>query len=68
MALNYYGYHFYVGNDKKHSGITIDPQRRQTEHQQRWPGGKMQVVIGPVTESQARAWEALQTKTVTPQR
>ncbi len=68
MALSYYGYHFYVGNDKKHSGITTDPQRRQSEHQQRWPGGRMYLALGPVTEAQARAWEALQTKTITPQR
>jgi predicted GIY-YIG superfamily endonuclease len=68
MALNYYGYHYHVGNDKKHSGITTDPQRRQSEHQQRWPGGRMIVVIGPVSEQQARAWEAMQTKTITPQR
>jgi predicted GIY-YIG superfamily endonuclease len=64
----YYCYHYYVGNVKKHSGITTDPQRRQTEHQQRWPGGKLYPVMGPVTEAAARAWEALQTKTITPER
>lgn len=68
MALSYYGYHYYVGSDKKHSGITTDPQRRQTEHQQRWPGGKLYLIIGPVSEVQARAWEATQTKTITPER
>jgi hypothetical protein len=64
----YYGYHYYVGSVKKHSGITTDPQRRQTEHQQRWPGGRLQVATGSMTEAQARAWEALQTKTITPER
>jgi hypothetical protein len=65
---NWYGYHFYQGGVKRHSGITTDPQRRQDEHRQRWPGGQMQVVIGPTTEAAARNWEALQTKTITPQR
>lgn len=64
----WYGYHYYTGVQKRHSGITTDPQRRQTEHQQRWPGGQLQVVTGPMTEAQARAWEALQTKTITPER
>jgi len=68
MATNWYGYHYYVGNVKKHSGITSDPQRRQAEHQTRWPGGKMVLIIGPVTEAVARAWEAQQTKTITPER
>jgi len=68
MATLYYGYHYYVGNDKKHSGITTDAERRQTEHQQRWPGGRLVVATGPMTEPQARAWEAQQTKTITPER
>ena len=68
MALHFYGYHYYVGSDKKHSGITTDPRRREVEHQQRWPGGGLYVAVGPVTEAQARNWEALQTKTITPER
>jgi hypothetical protein len=68
MPTYYYGYHYYTSAGKRHSGITTDPNRRQTEHQQRWPGGRLQVVIGPTTETAARAWEALQTKTVTPER
>ncbi len=65
---SWYGYHYYTSTGKKHSGITTDPVRRQADHQQRWPGGRLQVVIGPTTEAQARAWEALQTKTITPER
>jgi hypothetical protein len=65
---SWYGYHYYQGGTKRHSGITTDPKRRQTEHQQRWPGGYLQVVTGPMTEAQARAWEAEQTKTITPPR
>ena len=68
MALNYYGYHYHDATGKRHSGITTDPQRRQTEHQQRWPNGRMFIAIGPVSEAQARAWEAQQTKTITPER
>lgn len=66
--MAWYGYHYYTSTGKKHSGITTDPQRRQTEHQARWPGGWLQVVTGAMTELQARTWEALQTKTITPQR
>lgn len=65
---NWYGYHYYQNGVKKHSGITTDAPRRQTEHQQRWPGGSLQVVTGPMTEVQARTWEAQQTKTITPER
>jgi hypothetical protein len=63
----WYGYHYYVGSDKKHSGITTDPQRRQTEHQQRWPGGRLVIATQGLIEAQARTWEAQQTKTVTPE-
>ena len=64
----YYGYHYYVGTEKKHSGITTDAQRRETEHRLRWPRGTLRVVTGPMTEAQARTWEAAQTKTITPER
>jgi hypothetical protein len=65
---NWYGYHYYVAGVKRHSGITTDPARRQTEHQQRWPGGRLALIIGPTTEAVARLWEAQQTKTITPER
>ena len=69
MATDYYGYHYYGADGvKKHSGITNDPPRREAEHQQRWPRGRLVIVIGPVTEAVARAWEASQTKTITPPR
>jgi hypothetical protein len=65
----YYGYHYYDrAGVKRHSGITTEPARRQAEHQQRWPGGRLVVVLGPTSEAAARAWEALQTKTITPER
>lgn len=62
------GYEFKVGAKVVHRGITNDPQRREVEHQQRWPGGKLTVVTRLMTEAQARVWEAGQKKTITPQR
>jgi hypothetical protein len=67
-TTSWYGYHYYAAGVKKHSGITTEPKRRESEHQTRWPGGYLQVVTGPMTEAQARAWEAEQTKTITPPR
>ena len=68
MPANYYGYHYYVGVVKMHSGITTELERHQTEDQARWPGGYLRVVTGPLTDAQARAWEAMQTKTITSER
>ena len=65
---NWYGYHYVTSTGKKHSGITTDPNRRQAEHQQRWPGGRLVLATNALTEAQARAWEAQQTKTITPER
>lgn len=53
----YYTYHFYNGLALVHGGITIDPKRRETEHQQVWPYGHLLVIGGPMTEAEARAWE-----------
>ena len=55
--MNYYTYRFYVAGNEVHGGITTDPQRREREHQQRWPTGYMRIVGGPMTEAQARLWE-----------
>jgi hypothetical protein len=68
MPTYWYGYHYYVAGVKRHTGITTDPRRREAEHQQRWPGGNLVVVTGSTTEAAARAWEAAQTKTITPER
>ena len=62
------GYDFKVGDKIVHSGITTDPDRRETEHKQRWPGGKLKVVTGPMTEQGAREWESSKQKTITPKR
>src|SRR5215469_9072659 len=68
LPLSWYGYDFRVGGKIVHSGITQDPKRREGEHQQRWPSGKMEVVRRDMTEAQARAWEATKQKTITPER
>lgn len=66
---NHLGYHFYDRNGvKRHSGITMDAGRREAEHQQRWPGGRLVVATQLLTEKNAREWEAKQTLTVTPPR
>jgi hypothetical protein len=62
------GYDFMVGTKIVHSGITNDPDRRENEHQQRWPSGRLKVVTGPMTEDGARQWEATKQKTITPAR
>ena len=64
----WYCYAYAVGLVVKHRGITRDPQRRELEHRQRWPGGKLHVLHGPITEARARAWEMAQALTVTPER
>lgn len=53
----YYTYHFIVGGNIVHGGITTDPKRREEEHQRRWPAGYLSVVSGPMSEMNARAWE-----------
>jgi hypothetical protein len=65
---DWYRYDFKVGQQIRHSGITKDPERREVEHQQRWPTGRLVVEGPPVTEESAREWEQRKQKTVTPQR
>lgn len=54
---NCYKYHFKVGNKIKHSGITKDLERREEEHQQKWPNGHIKQVGRKTTEEAARNWE-----------
>lgn len=53
----HYTYEFIVDGKIVHGGITIDPKRREEEHQQEWPRGRLVVVGGPMSEEDARAWE-----------
>ena len=50
-------YHFKVGNKIVHGGITNDLDRREQEHQRKWPKGHI-VQVGPkVTRGSALEWE-----------
>ncbi len=63
---NYYRYDFKVGNKIVHSGITKDVERRENEHQQRWPAGHIKQVGPAVTKQSALAWGKTKHKTITP--
>jgi hypothetical protein len=63
---NWFRYDFKIGDVIRHSGITKDLDRREAEHKQRWPSGRI-VPAGPaVTEEVARQWEETKQKTITP--
>jgi predicted GIY-YIG superfamily endonuclease len=50
-------YQFKVGNTILHGGITDDLERREDEHQQKWPKGHIKQVGRKTTEDAAREWE-----------
>lgn len=54
---NHYKYHYKIGNKIVHGGITKDLERREQEHQQRWPNGHIKQVGRKTTEDAARNWE-----------
>jgi hypothetical protein len=55
-----YKYYFKVGNKIVHAGITVDLNRREYEHLQRWTNGHICQVGNCTTEEAARDWEAEQ--------
>ena len=57
VSRNTYKYQFKVGNKIMHGGITNDLDRREAEHQQKWPKGHIKQVGRRSTEEGARAWE-----------
>ncbi len=57
-----YKYHFKIDNKIIHSGITDDLERREQEHQQKWPKGHIKQVGHKTTEDAAREWEEDQKK------
>ena len=57
-----YKYHYKVGRKIVHSGKTDDLERREGEHQGRWPGGHIFQVGHRTTEKAAREWEEKQQK------
>ena len=63
-----YKYNFKQGNKIIHSGITNDLDRREKEHQQRWPDGHIVQVGNRTTEEAALKWEESKQKTITPKR
>jgi len=57
-----YKYHYKIGNRIVHSGITDDLERREQEHQRKWPKGHIKQVGNRTTEDAAREWEKGQEK------
>ena len=57
-----YKYQYKTGNKIVHSGITDDLERREQEHQQKWPTGHIKQVGRKTTEDAAREWEEDQEK------
>jgi len=57
IPRNHYKYHYKIGNKIVHGGITKDLERREQEHQQRWPNGHIKQVGRKTTEDAARNWE-----------
>ena len=54
---NRYKYNYKIGNKIVHGGITKDLERREEEHQQKWPNGHIKQVGRKTTEDAARKWE-----------
>ena len=52
-----YKYHFKVGNKIVHRGITNDLDRREEEHEQKWPDGHITQVGRRTTHDAALEWE-----------
>jgi len=52
-----YKYYFKVGNKIVHGGITTDLERREQEHQEKWPKGHILQVGRRTTEEAGREWE-----------
>ena len=56
-ARNTNKYHMKVGNKIVHRGITDDLERREAEHQQKWPEGHISKVGNKTTREAALKWE-----------
>jgi len=65
---DHYRYHQKKGGKILHSGITKDPDRRDQQHQARWPGSHLAVQGPAVTEETAREWEKTKRKSINPPR
>ena len=56
-ARDTFKYHFKVGNKIVHRGVTNDLDRREGEHRERWPNGKITQVGRKTTRPAALDWE-----------
>lgn len=61
-ARNTYKYDFKLKQKIVHSGITNDLERREVEHQQKWPKGHIVQVGNKTTEEAAMEWEETKQK------
>lgn len=61
-ARNTYKYDFKLKQRIVHSGITNDLERREVEHQQKWPKGHIVQVGNKTTEEAAMEWEKTKQK------
>lgn len=52
-----YKYYFKVGKKIVHGGITNELERREQEHQAKWPNGHIFQVGRRTTEKAAQEWE-----------
>lgn len=52
-----YKYYQLIGNKIVHGGITNDLDRREQEHQNKWPRSHIKQVGRITTEDAARDWE-----------
>ena len=50
-------YHFMKGRRIAHKGITIDPDRRESEHKAKYSGGRLKKIGPKVTRKSALRWE-----------
>ncbi len=59
---DHYTYYFKLGNSIVHAGITIDLQRRESEHRRQpgWANGHILQIGYAKTREGALAWEAEQ--------
>jgi len=57
-----YKYRYKVGRRIRHSGITDNLERREQEHQRKWPDGHIVQVGRRTTKEAAKAWEDRQKK------
>lgn len=52
-----YKYHFKISKKIVYRGVTNDLDRREQEHKQRWPSGKIHKIGIRTTRSKALEWE-----------